>query len=75
MLFFIHGTGDTYIPHVNMDLLAAAARTAPNASVQTWLVPGAEHAQAFNTRIQEYVERVIAFYTNVLGPDTNLQSS
>jgi len=71
-IFFIHGACDTYVPPVNMDPLAAAARTAPDASVQTWLVPGAEHAQAFNTHTQEYVERVIAFYTNVPGPDTSL---
>ncbi|HEV2583859.1 MAG TPA: alpha/beta hydrolase [Ktedonobacteraceae bacterium] len=70
-VFFIHGTGDTYIPQVNMALLAAAARTAPDASVQTWLVPGAQHAQAFNTHPQEYVARVMAFFTNALGPDTN----
>jgi fermentation-respiration switch protein FrsA (DUF1100 family) len=71
-IYFIHGTADTYVPHVNMDLLAAAARTAPNASVQTWLVPGARHAQSFNTHTQEYITRVIAFYTNALGPDTSV---
>jgi uncharacterized protein len=71
-VFFIHGTGDTYIPQVNMDMLATAARTASNASVQTWLVPGPKHAQAFNTHTQEYVARVMAFYTNALGPDTSV---
>jgi fermentation-respiration switch protein FrsA (DUF1100 family) len=70
-VFFIHGTGDTYIPQANMALLAAAARTAANASVQTWLVPGAQHAQAFHTHTLEYVARVIAFFTNALGPDTS----
>lgn len=70
-VFFIHGTGDAYIPQANMALLAAAARAAANASVQTWLVPGAAHAQAFHTYPQEYVARVIAFFTNALGPDTS----
>ncbi len=71
-VFFIHGTGDTYIPQVNMDMLATAARAASNASVQTWLVPGAAHAQAFHTHTQEYIARVMAFFTNTLGPDTRL---
>ncbi len=71
-IFFIQGTADTYVPPVNMDILAAAARTAPNASVQTWSVPGARHAQSFNTHTQEYIARVIAFYTNALGPDTSV---
>lgn len=69
-IFFIHGTGDTYVPQVNMAMLAAAARSAPNANVQTWLVPGAAHAQAFNTHTQEYVARVMTFFTNALGSDT-----
>jgi len=71
-IFFIHGTADTYVPYANMEILAAAARTAPTASIQTWSVPGAEHAQSFNTHTQEYIARVIAFYTNALGPDTSV---
>jgi uncharacterized protein len=69
-IFFIHGAVDTYVPPSNMGELAAAARTAPDAHVQTWLVPGAAHSQSYNTRPQEYVSRVIAFYTTTLGPDT-----
>ncbi len=69
-LFFIHGGADRYVPPSNLGELAAAARTAPDAHVQTWLVPGADHSQSYNTRPQEYVSRVIAFYTTVLGPDT-----
>ena len=70
-IFFIHGTADTYVPPSNMSILAAAARTAPSASVQTWLVPGAGHAQAYHTQPQEYVARVVAFFTSALGPDTS----
>ena len=70
-IFFIHGTSDTYVPTPNMNILAAAARTAPNANVQTWLVPGATHAQSFNSEGAVYVDRVVAFYTAALGPDTS----
>ncbi len=69
-ILFIHGDSDDYIPSSNMTTLANAARTAPNANVQTWLVPGASHAQSFNTHTQEYVARVVAFYTTALGTDT-----
>ncbi len=70
-LFFIHGTSDTFIPASNMNILAAAARTAPEANVQTWLVPGADHAQSFNKEGTVYVDRVVAFYNAALGPDTS----
>jgi pimeloyl-ACP methyl ester carboxylesterase len=70
-ILFIHGASDTYIPPSNMEALAAAARTAPNANVQTWLVPGAGHAQSFNTEGVVYVDRVVAFYNAALGPDTS----
>ena len=70
-IFFIHGTNDTYVPTPNMNILATAARTAPDAHVQTWLVPGAGHAQSFNTEGTVYVDRVVAFYNATLGPDTS----
>jgi fermentation-respiration switch protein FrsA (DUF1100 family) len=70
-LFFIHGAADTYIPSSNMGELAAA-RAAPNAHVETWLVPGATHCQSYHTQQQEYVSRVVAFYTAALGPDTSV---
>ncbi|HLX57509.1 MAG TPA: alpha/beta hydrolase [Ktedonobacteraceae bacterium] len=69
-IFFIHGAADTYVPPSNLALLASAARTASGASVQTWLVPGANHAQAYHTQTQEYVARVMAFFTGTLGPDS-----
>jgi len=71
-IFFIQGTRDNFVLPSQMDILASAARTAPNAHVQTWLVPGADHAQAFHTAGEVYVERVVAFYTAALGPDTSV---
>lgn len=70
-IFFIHGTSDTYVPTDNMNILATAARTAPDAHIQTWLVPGATHAQSFNIEGPVYVDRVVAFYDAALGPDTS----
>ncbi len=70
-IFFIHGTSDTYVPTDNMNILATAARTAPDAHIQTWLVPGATHAQSFNKEGTVYVDRVVAFYDAALGPDTS----
>ena len=70
-LFFIHGDADSFIPPSDMSDLAAAARTVSNAHVQTWLVPGATHARSYTTHPQEYVSRVIAFYTAALGPDSS----
>jgi fermentation-respiration switch protein FrsA (DUF1100 family) len=70
-IFFIHGTSDTFVPPSNMNVLAAAARSAPDAHVQTWLVPGAAHAQSFHTADAFYVDRIVAFYNANLGPDTS----
>ena len=58
-ILFIHGAADKYIPPSNMDMLAAAARSSPNADVQTWSVPGANHAQSFNIEGKVYVDRII----------------
>jgi uncharacterized protein len=74
-LFFIHGDKDSFNPYNNMFVLAAAARSAPDSHVQTWLVPGADHAQSFNTAGQVYVTRVTDFYNQALGPDTGSVSN
>lgn len=66
-LLLIHGANDHYIPPVNLDELATAARANPHAQVQTWLVPGADHAQAYKVSGDAYVARLIAFYTTALG--------
>lgn len=70
-ILLIHGTADDYTVPSNMATLAAAARSAPNANVQTWLVPGAKHAQSYNVEGKVYVDRIVAFYTAALGPDTS----
>ncbi len=66
-LFFIEGTSDGLVPPWNMNLLAEAA---PDAHVQTWLVPGANHIQSYDVMGNIYVQRVAAFFINVLGPAT-----
>jgi fermentation-respiration switch protein FrsA (DUF1100 family) len=69
-IFFIHGDGDDFIPATNLDALVRAARAAPGAQVQSWLVPGVRHhAQTYHTAGQEYVRRVVAFFDGTLGPD------
>lgn len=69
-IFFIHGASDTYVPTSNMTILAAAARKATGAHILTWLVPGADHAQSFNTEGTVYVDRVVAFYNASFGAYT-----
>ena len=69
-LFFIEGTSDGLVPPWNMNLLAAAAESAPGSHVQTWLVHGANHIQSYDVMGNVYVQRVAAFFTNVLGPAT-----
>ncbi len=71
-IFLIQGSNDSWIPPSQLNTLAHAARTAPDANVQTWLVPGADHAQSFHTAGEMYVERVVAFYSAALGPDTSV---
>jgi uncharacterized protein len=58
-------------PPSEMFALAAAARAAPDASVQTWLVPGATHAQAFHVAGSLYVDRLVAFFDAALGSGTS----
>jgi uncharacterized protein len=70
-IFLIQGSKDSWIPPSQLNTLADAARTAPDANVQTWLVPGADHAQSFHIAGEMYVERVVACYTTALGPDTS----
>lgn len=68
-ILLIHGTADDYIPPSNMEQLYRAGSTPPNAHITQWLVPGVKHAQSFNTLGDQYVTRVVAFYTAALGPD------
>lgn len=69
-LLFIQGAADTYNPPSNLDVLVRDAEAAPNANVQSWLVPGAAHAQAYHVEGAAYVDRLVSFYTSALGPDS-----
>jgi fermentation-respiration switch protein FrsA (DUF1100 family) len=66
-LFFIHGASDHLIPPSNLTTLVSAARRAPGAQVQSWLVPGADHGQSFHRAGAEYVRRVVAFFSASLA--------
>ena len=74
-IFLIQGTDDNKnhrdTPPSHMFILAAAALSAPDANVQTWFVPGATHAQAYHVLGKVYVDRLVAFYTAAIGPDTS----
>jgi len=74
-ILLIQGANDnenhTDTPVTNLFTLAAAARSAPGAHVQTWLVPGATHAQAYHVEGTAYVDQLVAFYTAALGADTS----
>ena len=74
-ILLIHGADDNKdhksTPPADMYVLAAAALGAQNADVQTWMVPGATHAQAYHVEGQTYVDRIVAFYAAALGPDTS----
>ena len=74
-IFLIQGSADNTnhrdTPPTNVFILAAAAVSAPDANVQIWFVPGATHAQSYHVEGQAYVDRIVAFYTATLGPDTS----
>ena len=70
-ILFIQGDADTFNPPSNLNVLVHDAEAAPNANVQSWLVPGAAHAQAFHVEGAAYVDRLVSFYNAALGPDTN----
>jgi fermentation-respiration switch protein FrsA (DUF1100 family) len=69
-ILFIQGTADSSVPIANMDQLVAAASQPPNAHIQTWKVPGAQHVQSFSLMPQAYVQRMVAFFQSALGPDS-----
>lgn len=71
-LFFIQGSADTFNPPSNLAVLVADAKAAPNANVQSWLVPGAAHAQSYHVAGTVYVDRVVTFFTAALGPDSQV---
>lgn len=66
-LLLIHGSEDVSAPPAHMERLAAAARLAPGAQVQTWLVEGAGHGRAFRVAGSAYVDRVVTFFDAALA--------
>lgn len=73
-ILFIHGDADQYVPFADMQQLAAAAQTGFQAQVQTWAVPGADHARSFKSTVNgpfnpAYGPRVVQFFTKSLGSD------
>ena len=66
-ILLIQGAADVDILPSNMAELAGAASAAPDAHVQTWLVPKAHHIQAYNLVRNTYVNRLVTFF------DTELQ--
>lgn len=61
-IFFMNGDDDTITPLAGMQALY---RSASNPK-QYWVVPGAQHAQAFTTDPEEYTQRVDAFFDRYL---------
>ncbi len=74
-VFFIHCDSDHTVPSAQMERLAQAARTAPGAHVQTWLITGGDHAQAFLKTGDVYINRIVDFYTAALGAKSATASS
>jgi len=74
-ILLIHGSADNKdhrtTPPAQMYILAAAALSAQNTNIQVWMVPGATHVQSYHVEGRVYVDRLVAFYTAALGPDTS----
>ncbi|MGH2493526.1 MAG: alpha/beta hydrolase [Ktedonobacteraceae bacterium] len=62
-IFFVNGDADTITPLAGMQALFANA----GEPKQSWVVPGAQHAQSFDVDPQEYMQRVDAFFDKYLG--------
>lgn len=68
-VLFIHGIAEPLVPPSAVEELVDAARTAPNAHVEVWMVPGVfAHAQAYHIMGIVYVNRVVSFFAAALGP-------
>lgn len=73
-IFFIQGAADTVVPPVNLTMLATAASAGHDAQIQTWLVKGAGHIESFRVMGRVYLDRIVTFFTQALGPDTGVSS-
>lgn len=61
-VFFIHGAEDTFIPLDNVHRLYEASGNPEN---RLWIVPGADHVQAYNTNPDEYIDKITSFFDEV----------
>lgn len=62
-IFFVNGDADTITPLAGMQALFDSA----SAPKQDWVVPGAGHAQSFDVDMQDYIQRIDAFFDKYLG--------
>lgn len=60
-VLIIHGSADSLVPVSHAEQLKAAA---PSAEI--WIVPGVEHAGAYNADPETYTEKVIGFFNRHL---------
>jgi uncharacterized protein len=63
-LFLIHGDADALVPVENVRLLAAAVSPPP----AVWVVPQADHVQAYTLVREQFVARLGAFFEAQLAP-------
>ena len=64
-LFITHGHSDTRLSVEYARQLEAAVRR-ERGSVETWLIPGAEHTEAMITHAAEYEQRLVDFFERSL---------
>jgi fermentation-respiration switch protein FrsA (DUF1100 family) len=65
-LYITHGTADTRLSVDYGHQLEASVR-ADGGSVESWFVDGAEHVEAMITHVDEYEERLVAFFAGALA--------
>lgn len=63
-VLIIHGQEDERVPPSHAQRIYRAAR---QEGTELWMVPGAEHARAYKTRPQEYIQRVTAYFQERLA--------
>lgn len=62
-VFIIHGGQDTMVPVEHAYRLAEACQ---NPDSRSWVVPEAEHCEAYIERPEEYVDKVFSFFDDTL---------
>jgi fermentation-respiration switch protein FrsA (DUF1100 family) len=63
-VLLIYGTSDAFVPRAQFEALQKAG--ANNPSLQSWVVPDAEHVRAYKKNPDEYMRRVLAFFDRYL---------